>query len=795
MPVLCGACTARRFPAEAFRDAAVQRVMRGFGTIFSRYVFRQAGGAVLLILLSLSGVVWIALALRQLNLVTTQGQETLVFIKMTLLALPNLMALVAPLALLVAVIHVLNRLNGDSELIVATAAGATVWNAARPLLLLALLVSMAVTFVNHVGMPWSLRLLRDYVIQVRTDLITQVIQPGRFSSPENNLTFHIRERSLDGELLGLVMHDARDEKQVVTFLAERGRIIKQDESAYLLMQAGHILRRTSVTEPIHIVAFDRYAVDLARFEAKEESVTLKPRERYFSELVRPDPNDWFQRRQPGQLRAEVHERLSSPLYPFAFVLIAIAFVGQAQTTRQSRVESVVMAFLVAAGLRLGGLAATNLVSVRASAVPLVYALPIVAMVLAVVVAQRRMRPRQGSKPWQLLVGGLERISETFTALPVWKRIASRRRRQGSLGPGVILWRYVGRRFLLTISAAFLLCAVLIFMIDIVELLRQAGKYGRVPTMSLAWMALLRLPAYTEILLPFCALAGSIGALLLLGRKSELIVMRAAGMSVWQFLAPGLLVAFVIGVLAAVVYSPLAAHARSESERLFASTFGREATVLKSSGSGAWLRQDGADGPSVMNAGAAAGDGRTLFNLTLIQYDRDDHFVERLDAERAVLLDGYWHIEKAHVSKVGREPEFFQTYAVSTFLSPERVADALGSAMTLSFWELPTLIEIAEKAGLSASRFRVQYETLLSRPLLLMVTVLLAATVSLGSFRGGGIQTMVIVGTLGGFSFFLLSEVSRQVGIAGIAPPTAAVWVPVVVACLGSLTVLLHQEDG
>lgn len=768
--------------------------MKMFGTIFSRYVFRQSAGTLLLILLSLCGVVWIALALRQLNLVTTQGQETWIFIKMTLLALPNLMALVAPLALLVAVIHVLNRLNGDSELIVATAAGATVWNAARPLLVLALLVSMAVSFVNHIGMPWSLRLLRDYVIQVRTDLITQVIQPGRFSSPENNLTFHIRERSLDGELLGLVMHDARDDKQVMTFLAERGRIIKQDESAYLLMQTGHILRRTSMTEPIQIVAFDRYAVDLARFEAKDDAASLKPRERYFSELVHPPPDDWFVRYQPGQLRAELHERLSSPLYPFAFVLIAIAFVGQAQTTRQNRVESIVLAFLVAAGLRLGGLAATNLVSLRASAVPIVYALPIAAIILAIVMAQRRMRPRQSSMAWQVLAGSIERISDAITGWHLWQRIAKRPHR-ARLGPGVILWRYVGRRFLLTITATFLLCGVLIFMIDIVELLRQAGKYGRVPTMSIAWMALLRLPAYTEILLPFCALAGSIGALLLLGRKSELIVMRAAGMSVWQFLAPGLVVAFGLGVLAAVAYSPLAAHARAESERLFASTFGREATVLKSDGSGAWLRQDGADGPSVLNAGAAAGDGRTLFNLTLIQYDRDDHFVERLDAERAVLLDGYWHIEKANVSKVGREPEFFHTYAVSTFLAPERVADALGAAMSLSFWELPALIEIAEKAGLSASRFRVQYETLLSRPLLLMATVLLAATVSLRSFRGGGIQTMVIVGTLGGFGFFLLSEVSRQIGIAGIAPPTAAVWVPVAVACLGSLTVLLHQEDG
>lgn len=148
------------------------------GGILGRYVFRQTAGATVLILLSLTGVVWIALALRQLNLVTSQGQEVWLFIKMTLLALPNLMALIAPIALLVAAIHVLNRANGDSELIVMTAGGATIWTIAKPLIMVALLVSLMVSAVNHLGMPWSLRLLREYVIQVRTDLITQVIQPG-----------------------------------------------------------------------------------------------------------------------------------------------------------------------------------------------------------------------------------------------------------------------------------------------------------------------------------------------------------------------------------------------------------------------------------------------------------------------------------------------------------------------------------------------------------------------------------------------------------------------------------------
>ncbi len=123
-------------------------------------------------------------------------------------------------------------------------------------------------------------------------------------------------------------------------------------------------------------------------------------------------------------------------------------------------------------------------------------------------------------------------------------------------PGVsTLSRYIGSRFLTAILGMFALCSVLIFMIDFVELLRQAGKGGNVPAWLLAWMTILRLPAYTEILLPFAVLVGSIAALLMLARKSELAVMRAGGMSVWQFLRPGIVVAFTLGVLSVVALQP------------------------------------------------------------------------------------------------------------------------------------------------------------------------------------------------------------------------------------------------
>lgn len=354
--------------------------------------------------------------------------------------------------------------------------------------------------------------------------------------------------------------------------------------------------------------------------------------------------------------------------------------------------------------------------------------------------------------------------------------------------------YIARHFTIGILGTFAVCALLIFMIDFVEVLRQSGKHGSVPASTLVWLTLLRLPAYTEILLAFAVLVGSIAGMLQLSRRSELAVIRAAGMSVWQFISPGIVLAFILGVLAVVFYNPWAASARAQAEELFAEVFGKESNFLKTR-AGSWLRQDGADGSSVMNAGGVADGGLRLFTVTIFQFDHEGRFVERIEAKQATLQEGYWELQDALVAGVGRQPERYERYLISTYLTPERVQDALGSVISLSFWQLPAIIDVVERAGLSAAPYRVQYEMLLARPLLLICMVLFAATVSLKSFRSGGIQTMVAVGMIGGLGFFLLAEVSRQIGVAGLVSPRVAIWAPVIIAALVSITVLLHQEDG
>jgi lipopolysaccharide export system permease protein len=354
--------------------------------------------------------------------------------------------------------------------------------------------------------------------------------------------------------------------------------------------------------------------------------------------------------------------------------------------------------------------------------------------------------------------------------------------------------YIARRFLAMIVGALAVCMTLIFMIDMVELLRQSRSAAGVSVGQLMWVGFLRMHAFTEILIPFAVLVGSIGALMSLSRRSELAVMRAGGMSAWQFLRPGMTVALLFGIVSVVVYNPLAAEATAQAEQLMATLFGNETSFINSS-AGNWLRQDGVDGPSVMNANAVSEQGLSLAGVTVIKYDPEGRFVAHIRASKATLSDGYWDLTGVAVSQPGREREMFDTYKLATHLDRERALDALGSVNSVSIFELPGVIDMVQRSKLPAARFQVQYELLKSRPLLLVAMVLLAATVSLRSFRQGGIQTMVAMGIIGGVGFFLLTEVSRQIGLAGLAPAAVAIWLPVIIACLASATVLLHQEDG
>jgi lipopolysaccharide export system permease protein len=360
-----------------------------------------------------------------------------------------------------------------------------------------------------------------------------------------------------------------------------------------------------------------------------------------------------------------------------------------------------------------------------------------------------------------------------------------------ISAGGTLARYFSARFFAAMVAMFVVCCVLIFFVDFIEMLRRAGKYSSdVPGILLAWMTLLRLPSFSELTLPFAVLIGTIAIFLMLSRSSELVVLRAAGVSVWQFTLPAMAVAFVLGVVFVLVYNPVAAMARAEAERIYSAAFGRGESFLKANkGAGAWLREDGVDGPSVVHALQVLNQGLELNGVTAFQYTPDHTLTERIEAKRAVLKNGRWELQEAWVSSVGQEPAFYERYLLSTYLTPTQVRDSLGTVFSISFWDLPNFIQIAERAGLPATQYRVQYHLLLSRPFLLVTMVLIAG------FRFGNVQINAIFGLAAGFGFFVFSEISRNFAMSGLTSAAAAAWIPVIVAASLALTVLLYKEDG
>ena len=359
----------------------------------------------------------------------------------------------------------------------------------------------------------------------------------------------------------------------------------------------------------------------------------------------------------------------------------------------------------------------------------------------------------------------------------------------------VLNRYMTLKFLISIIMVFLLFCLLIMLIDFIELLRRSGKAGDIKLLDVLLLALLRVPSFAELTLPFAVLVGTIGGFLSLGRSSELIIIRAAGVSVWRFILPAICVAVALGILSITVYNPLAAYSKAESERVYADLFGGSKSMLRSANNQIWFRQDGSDGPSVMNAKAVANHGHSLIGVTTLHYTKNSRFAERIDAKRADLEEGRWVLRDAWVSSLGQQPKYYKNYLLSTYLTPTQISDSMGSVETVSFWALPNFIEIANKAGLPATRYKIQYQLLLSKPFLLAIMVLIAATCSLRTFRLGRIQSMIILGMCIGLGFFIFAEVSRQFGLAGKVAPEIAAWVPLFAWSFVVLTVLLFQEDG
>jgi lipopolysaccharide export system permease protein len=358
--------------------------------------------------------------------------------------------------------------------------------------------------------------------------------------------------------------------------------------------------------------------------------------------------------------------------------------------------------------------------------------------------------------------------------------------------GLTLGRYLSWRFLETILAVFVAISGLSFLLDFVELLRRAGDVPGTHAGFVAIMSFLRVPSVSEQILPFAVLFGTMAAFVNLSRKLELVIARASGVSVWGFLVPPVLIAVVVGIVSVVLYNPLAADLKQRADRMEIELFGRPGSEKDAN---FWIRQRSVDGKATIRADRMTDGGKTLLNVVAYLDDPRDHFVERIEAARATLVARAWRFDDATVVRQGEASENVGSYYLASDLTPQDVVQSIASADSVPFWELPALEDRTETAGLDATQYRLQYQSLLARPLLLVAMVLVAAAFSLRFFRFGGIGKMVASGIAAGFVLYLATKMVANMGGAGLLSAPIAAWSPALVGSLLGALALLHQEDG
>lgn len=356
--------------------------------------------------------------------------------------------------------------------------------------------------------------------------------------------------------------------------------------------------------------------------------------------------------------------------------------------------------------------------------------------------------------------------------------------------------YIARQFFTWFCSVFGTMVGVTFLLDYLELLRRGGTRAQANWGMLLEMAALKLPHTAQDVMPFAILFGTMLAFWRLTRSNELIVARAAGVSVWEFLTPAVLVALVIGVVAVTLFNPIAATFEVSYEQLDNRILRPGGDPLSLSKTGLWLRQsDAAGGQIVLHGDKLAASGLLLGNVSLFFLDPAARFSSRIEAHEAKLESGSWLIGKGQRFRPGEPPEAFHELRLPTDLTASKIEESFASPDTMSFWELPGFITLLERSGFSAQRHRLHFNVLLARPFLFCAMVLVAATFSLRMQRRGGAAMLIVSGVIAGFVLYFLSDIVFALGLSAKIPVLLAAWTPAGVSMIFGASMLLHLEDG
>lgn len=351
----------------------------------SFYVLGQLLGPVAMLTLLLTSVIWLVRVLPLLDLVINRGQSAPTFLYLVMLLLPTLLMLIMPLAFFFAALFTLQRLSGDSELVVMASAGYSLRQLAMPVLAAGAIV-MALTYLCALLlMPAGQRTLNDKLLDIRADMAGALLNEGEFNNQQQGLTIFIRNMGSNGEIHNILVHDSREKDRPVTYIAEKGILAQTPAGTRLIMLDGTIEVSSKAGAQLQVLHFESDTINLDQFSGPARDTVRKIDERYLGELFWPPEKQGLTPRIRNQFFAEAHNRLSQPLYCIAFALIALAAVTRGRRQRGRIAARLTIASLAAAGLRITGYGIMGMATRHPQLVVLFYMLPAIGALGAIAV--------------------------------------------------------------------------------------------------------------------------------------------------------------------------------------------------------------------------------------------------------------------------------------------------------------------------------------------------------------------------------------------------------------------------
>jgi lipopolysaccharide export system permease protein len=358
-----------------------------------------------------------------------------------------------------------------------------------------------------------------------------------------------------------------------------------------------------------------------------------------------------------------------------------------------------------------------------------------------------------------------------------------------------------------VGSVLLVISALILLVDYVEISRSMATRTDINGLGIMGLVLEKAPSTILILLPFAFLGGSILAFVTLNRRSELIAMRAAGVSAWRFVLPAAIMAFAIGVLTISVLNPIASWLSDAYDRTVAATpvdtgggtSGKAPAAPPQNGPAIYLRQGDGKQQVIIRAASMGTVAGHLLNTTFWIYNVDKSggpvFLSRIDAREAVLQPGQWLLKDAREYTLDDVPRTLETQTLPSNLNLKTVFRKYASTSSVPFWQLPGLIHQNDISGFSSTTYRLKMHQLLSTPLMFAGMSVLGAVFCLRLMRLGGMTQLIISGVVLGFAVFFINQLFSSMGKAEIIPVSLAGWTPAILALLTGMSLLVYTEDG